>query len=61
MQYDVTLDFKSSNIKVEAKSKVEACIKALGKAISEPRVECERIFQKMVQAGMNESYVEELK
>ena len=60
MKYNVTLDFKRKDIQVEAKSKTDACVKALGKVINEPKVTCETLFQKMVQAGMNESYVEEL-
>lgn len=61
MKYNVALEFKKTVYNVEAKSKQEACINALRKVINEPRVECEKLFQEMVQAGMNQTYVEEIR
>ena len=61
MKYNVMLEFKKAVFNVEAKSKQDACVNALRKVISEPKVECERLFQEMLQAGMNQTYVEEIR
>lgn len=60
MKYNVMLEFKKEVFNVQANSKKEACVNALNKVINEPKVECEKLFQEMVQAGMNVSYIEEL-
>lgn len=61
MKYNVMLEFKKDVFDVEGKSKRDACVNALRKVISEPKVECEKIFQEMLQAGMNQTYVEEIR
>lgn len=61
MKYNVMLEFKKSVCNIEAKSKRDACINALKKVINEPKVECEKLFQKMLQAEMSQTYVEEIR
>lgn len=60
MKYNVMLEFKKPVFNIEAKSKVEACVNAMRKVLNEPKIECEKLFQEMVNQGMNQSYVEEV-
>ena len=59
MKYNVMLEFKKTALNIEAKSKQDAYINALRKVINEPRIECEKLFKEMLQAGMNQTYIEE--
>ena len=60
MRYNVILDFHKVMFDIEADCKKNACINALSKAINVSKVESETLFNKMLQAGMDNSYCKEL-
>ena len=55
MKYNVVLDFHKTMFDIEADCKKNAYINALSKAINVPKVQSEKLFDEMVQAGMNRS------
>ena len=59
MKYDVVLDFHKVMFDIEADCKKNAYINALSKAINVPKVQSETLFEEMVQAGMDRSYMKE--
>lgn len=60
MKYNVVLDFHKVMFNIEADCKKNAYINALSKAINVPKVQAESLFNEMIQAGMNCSYLKEL-
>lgn len=59
MKYDVVLDFHKVMFDIEADCKKNAYINALSKAINVSKVESEKLFDEMIQAGMDRSYMKE--
>lgn len=57
--YSVFLEFKREVPNITGSSKHEACLNALHKATCLSKVQSELLFQEMIQAGMNKSYIRE--
>ena len=57
MKYNVVLDFHKVMFDIEADCKKNAYINALSKAINIPKIQSEKLFDEMVQAGMNRSQI----
>lgn len=59
MKYNIHLEFTKDVYSVEAESNAKAYSNALSKTLNIPRVQSETLFQEMIQAGMNKSYLQE--
>ena len=60
MKYNVTLAFQRNVLNINAGNEKEAYISALNRVLNAPKVECDKLFNEMIQAKMNQSYVKEL-
>lgn len=60
MRYNVVLDFHKVMFDIEADCKKNAYINALSKAINVPKVQSEKLFDEMIQAGMDRSHISEV-
>ena len=58
MKYNVHLEFIKDVYSIEAESQVRAYSNAVSKVLNIPRVQSEILFQEMIQAGMNKSYLQ---